>query len=148
MCNQETMSFLVLVAMIGSSFAISFSLLLVDESMALPEFVSSVCDYFKMLIWALLGERLEEQGSIEAHQNSSNTSDSPAGAVLLWVYMLVAQLLLANGVLIALLTVRVNCFCLRHTDVLIPACFSAVAAAFSDARGCSFAFAGHLPGCT
>lgn len=62
-------------------------------------FASTVVENLVALSWAFLGSDVEP----ETNEDGSPREDI-ARASLVWVYLLLAQLLLANGVLIALLT--------------------------------------------
>ncbi len=101
MCNEKTGAFMIMITALGCSFAVALAglELLANNSadqggLSITGFIFATLDNLVQLVWALVGD-------LETSEEEQSEWTSQA---MLWVYMLVVQLLLANGVLIALLT--------------------------------------------
>ena len=108
MCNEKTASFMTMITALGCSFAVALAGLELlskgplteggdasaSESVSVGGFIRATGENLVQLVWALVGD-------LETSEEEQSEWTSQA---MLWVYMLVVQLLLANGVLIALLT--------------------------------------------
>ena len=108
MCNEKTASFMTMITALGCSFAVALAGLellgkgpltesgdaAAQDSVSVGGFIRATGENLVQLVWALVGD-------LETSEEEQSEWTSQA---MLWVYMLVVQLLLANGVLIALLT--------------------------------------------
>ena len=103
MCNEKTSAFMIMITALGCSFAVALAGLELlgkspsaeaAEPLSITGFVRATGENLVQLVWALVGD-------LETSEEEQSEWTSQA---MLWVYMLVVQLLLANGVLIALLT--------------------------------------------
>ena len=94
MWNERTQAFLAMLIALGGSFAVAFTALspATPQDATVAQFLEVAWLNFQDLFWALV-----------ADSKSEETSEGTNKAIF-WIYLIVCQLLLANGVLIALLT--------------------------------------------